>query len=243
MNIGSPNAVDSDEEIDLLPDEEIEAYDQQHGITKELIGSHNGQGNTSALACRTYILIMMKVTDLAGFKIITPETIARKNGKKRPAEPSDTTTDTPSTKPARKKKKAEAQLADVSDPDASPAISFKTILRVEKPPPSLGSKQKSSKPSHLELEPFKFTTADTFAEYLDAIAHALPCPRNNLVTTGMLWKTEKPKTADPHPLTTDAGFKALIEKVSTQKVGDRTIILYVKPPMKPINDERVSSSC
>jgi hypothetical protein len=241
MNIGVPNAADSDEDIDLLPDEEIEAYDQQHGITKELIGFRDGQGNTSALACHTYIL--MRVTDLAGFKIMTPETIARKNGKKRPAEPSDTTTDTPSTKPARKKKKAEAQLADVADPDASPAIVFKTILRVEKPPPSLGSKQKSLKPSYLELEPFEFTTIGTFAEFLDAIARALPCPRNNLVTTGMLWKTEKPKTADPHPLTTDAGFKALIEKVSTQKVGDRTIILHVKPPMKPINDERVSSFC
>ena len=132
---------------------------------------------------------------------------------------------------------------DALDPNASPAIGFKTILRVEKPPPPLASKQKSSKPSYLKLEPFEFTTIGTFVEYLDAIAHALPCPRNNLVTTGMLWKMEKPKTADPHPLTTDAGFKALIEKVSTQKVGDRTIILYVKPPMKPVIDERVSTFC
>jgi hypothetical protein len=145
------------------------------------------------------------------------------------------------TKPARKKKKAEAQLVtDTLDHDTTPCIGFKTILQVEKPPSLLALKQKSSKPSYLELEPFEFTTIGTFAEYLDTIAHALPCPQSNLVTTGMLWKMEKPKTADPHPLMTNAGFKALIEKVSTQKAGDRIIILYLKPPMKPISDERVS---
>ena len=50
------------------------------------------------------------------------------------------------------------------------------------------------------------------------------------------WKNRKLLT----PLTTDAGFEALIEKVSMQKVGDQTIILFVKPPLKPINDEWVS---
>src|ERR1700733_4956403 len=119
------------------------------------------------------------------------------------------------------KKKVEAPPVDVLDSDALPVIGFKMILHVEKPPPPLGLKQKSSKPIYLELEPFRFTTIGTFTEYLNAIACALPCPRQNLVMTRMLWKTEKPKTADPHPLTTDAGFKALIEKVSMQKVGDR----------------------
>jgi hypothetical protein len=241
MNIAFSNPADCDEGLDILPDDEIEAYDQEHGITRELIASCNSQpeGNNGALAYLTCVLMM--VTDLTGFKVITSETIARKNHTKRTAEPTDMTTDAPSAKPARKRKKVEAQPADVSDPDHSPAIGFKTIWRVEKPPPPLASRQKSSKPSYLELEPFEFTTIGTFVEYLDAITHALPCPRNNLVTTGMLWKTEKPKTADPHPLTTDAGFKALIEKVSTQKVGDQMIILYMKPPMKPVVDERVSA--
>jgi hypothetical protein len=43
MNIGISNAADCDEEVDLLPDDEIEVYDQEHGITRELIASHNSQ--------------------------------------------------------------------------------------------------------------------------------------------------------------------------------------------------------
>ena len=96
---------------------------------------------------------------------------------KQSTEPTDSmTTNAQSTKPARKKKKVDAPPADVLDPDASPVIGFKTILHVEKPPPPLGLKQKSSKPTYLELKPFEFTTIITFTEYLNAIACALPCP-------------------------------------------------------------------
>ena len=53
MNLGILNAADSDEEVNLLPDDEIEAYDQEHGITRELIASYNSQGNKGALSYLT----------------------------------------------------------------------------------------------------------------------------------------------------------------------------------------------
>jgi len=187
-------------------------------------------------------------TLLTDFKVITPEIVAQSTSKakrKKAAslEPShiEQKTDAP---PAKKKaKKAPMKPQNTLDNQLPPPITFQTILRVEKPPPPVAGKAKASaKPTYLEMEPFQFTITGTFAEFLDNIAKTLPCPRNNLVTQGMQWKMEKPKNADPHPLNSEVGFKSIIDKVSAAQNKDRTIILFIKPPAKPVPDERVSPS-
>ena len=50
MNLSASNVADSDEEVDILPDDEIEAYDQEHGIMRGLIASYNTQGNKGVCA-------------------------------------------------------------------------------------------------------------------------------------------------------------------------------------------------
>jgi len=144
--------------------------------------------------------------------------------------------------PAAKKPKRNVTAPKATAPDNSTAspITFKTIIRVEKPLPLSGKGKTPTKPTYLELEPFEFSTTGSFNEYLNAVAIALPCPRLNLVTTGMQWKPEKPKNADPHPLSSAIGFKSIIDKISVSKPSERTVILFTKPPLKPIPDERVS---
>ncbi|KAJ7939013.1 hypothetical protein B0H13DRAFT_2301214 [Mycena leptocephala] len=74
-----------------------------------------------------------------------------------------------------------------------------------------------------------------YSSLLSAIARALPCLPENINESKIMWKPKKPQNAAKLPLGKTDGYKAILTEMG-DKGGSRTVLLYMPPPTKPMED-------
>ncbi|KAJ7797212.1 hypothetical protein B0H13DRAFT_1934261 [Mycena leptocephala] len=158
------------------------------------------------------------------FLVQTPALMAKTvktRGTKRKNDSDDEGTSKPKGK-ARKKK-----TSDDSDADEPPP----SITYYRNPRLKVAEEDK-----FIQRGPFSVPTAAPYSELINAIAAALPCPRENILETQIVWKPKKPKNAEKLALGKAAGYKVLITEMEDKAPSARQVLLYMPAPAKLLEE-------
>ncbi|KAJ7701010.1 hypothetical protein B0H14DRAFT_2648567 [Mycena olivaceomarginata] len=72
---------------------------------------------------------------------------------------------------------------------------------------------------------------------LSAIATELPCRKEHINESKIVWKPKKPKNAEKLRLSKAAGYKAMLDEMKDKAEGSRQVLLYMPAPAKPMDDQ------
>ncbi|KAJ7614234.1 hypothetical protein DFH06DRAFT_1344194 [Mycena polygramma] len=180
------------------------------------------------------------------FLVRTPASMAK--AMKRKAEPSATKPNSKKKKTGEdsdeepvKKAKGKKKKTDGSDTDEPPSTITYYIFIPKLPPVTATKKRasgsKSADDDAIQKGPFSLPTSASYPALLSAIAEALPCRKEHVNESKILWKPKKPKNADKLSLGKATGYKVMVEEMKGKAPGTRQVLLYMPPPAKPMDDD------
>jgi hypothetical protein len=167
-----------------------------------------------------------------------------KTVKTRGTERKNNSDDEGTSKPkgkARKKKTSDDSDAD----EPPPSITYYVFIPKLLPATSTKRNPRSKvaeEDKFIQRGPFSVPTAAPYSELINAIAAALPCPRENILETQIIWKPKKPKNAEKLALGKAAGYKVLITEMEDKAPSAHQILLYMLAPAKPLEETPVRDS-
>ncbi|KAJ7893883.1 hypothetical protein B0H14DRAFT_2559511 [Mycena olivaceomarginata] len=171
------------------------------------------------------------------FLVQTPALMA-KTVKTRGTERKNNSDDEGTSKPkgkARKKKTSDDSDAD----EPPPSITYYVFIPKLLPATSTKRNPRSKvaeEDKFIQRGPFSVPTAAPYSELINAIAAALPCLRENILETQIVWKPKKPKNAEKLALGKAAGYKVLITEMEDKAPSACQVLLYMPAPAKPLEE-------
>jgi hypothetical protein len=156
-----------------------------------------------------------------------------------------------STNPSSKKRKTTAIMDTIDNDDddddkepTAPMITAYALIPKKAPVNNTKGKPRSKANNTddiLQKGPFTFNSTNTYETFLIKLATTLPCRVENINQNKIQWKPKKPATTPLLILGAAAGYRAMVDEMSSRKPGDRSILLSMPPPIEPMDDKIVPS--
>ncbi|KAJ7306928.1 hypothetical protein DFH08DRAFT_824429 [Mycena albidolilacea] len=89
----------------------------------------------------------------------------------------------------------------------------------------------------IQKGPFSLPVSEPYSALLSAIATELPCRKEHINESKIVWKPKKTKNAEELPLSKAAGYKAMLDEMKDKAEGSRQVLLYMPAPAKPMDDQ------
>lgn len=125
---------------------------------------------------------------------------------------------------------------DDSDNEILP-VDLTIFVYVEKPNPSRTAKGKVDEGNrYAQKGPFKLSSKDRYATFLQKVSMALPCPILHIPAEKMTWKFQTLQNAKPLLMGAETGYSTMIDALKAKQVGARVGIIIMPPPNKPDED-------
>lgn len=142
-----------------------------------------------------------------------------------------------SAKPKGKKKKPDDSAVEERPPSITYYIFIPKLPAVTAKKRGNGSKAAAD--DTIQKGPFSLPSSEPYSALLSAIATELPCRKEHINESKIVWKPKKPKNADKLPLSKAAGYKAMLDEMKEKAEGSRQVLLYMPAPAKPMDDQTV----
>ncbi|KAF7372092.1 hypothetical protein MVEN_00067500 [Mycena venus] len=143
-----------------------------------------------------------------------------KRGAKRKA--SSESVSSSKAKPKGKKKKSDD--SDIDEPP--PSITYYIFIPKL---PAVTTKKRGKRTVSLPV-------SEPYSALLSAIATKLPCHKEHINESKIVWKPKKPKNTEKLPLSKAAGYKAMLDEMKDKAEGSHQVLLYMPAPAKPMDD-------
>jgi hypothetical protein len=165
---------------------------------------------------------------------------ARDAKEKRVAKRKASSESVGSAKAKSKGKKKKSNDSDVDEPP--PGITY--YIFIPKLPAVTAKKRGNASKAAgdddtIQKGPFSLPTSEPYSALLSAIATELPCRKEHINESKIVWKPKKPKNAEKLPLSKAAGYKAMLDEMKDKAEGSRQVLLYMPAPAKPMDDQTV----
>ncbi|KAJ7741624.1 hypothetical protein B0H14DRAFT_3515295 [Mycena olivaceomarginata] len=139
------------------------------------------------------------------------------------------------------KRKASSESSNDSNVDEPPPSITYYIFIPKLPAVTAKKRGNASKAAGdddtIQKGPFSLPTSEPYSALLSAIATELPCRKEHINESKIVWKPKKPKNAEKLPLSKAAGYKAMLDEMKDKAEGSRQVLLYMPAPAKPMDDQ------
>ncbi|KAJ7740895.1 hypothetical protein DFH07DRAFT_778218 [Mycena maculata] len=176
------------------------------------------------------------------FLVTTPSLMAkavkaRSTATKRKATTADLDSDDDAKPKPKPKGKAKKEKAETDDEEPPAVITY--YISIPKPAvlKKRGTMSKAADDDSLQKGPFSLLITAPYSSLLSAIATALPCRRENINESKIVWKPKKLKNAEKLPLGKEDGYKVMISDMEDKAMSAWQVLLYMPPPAKPMEDK------
>ncbi|KAJ7836154.1 hypothetical protein B0H14DRAFT_2589886 [Mycena olivaceomarginata] len=142
---------------------------------------------------------------------------------------------------AKAKSKGKKKKSNDSDVDEPPPSITYYIFIPKLPAVTAKKRGNASKAAGddntIQKGPFSLPMSEPYSALLSAIATELPCRKEHINESKIVWKPKKPKNAEKLPLSKAAGYKAMLDEMKDKAEGSRQVLLYMPAPAKPMDDQ------